>query len=77
MPQQAQRNPQTVAFLNMLGLPYNLDHGGSSNIVSNDPLAGKPICRCCVGRREPPSVLYCAGAEESHLHIPALRTIEH
>ncbi|EFN55283.1 hypothetical protein CHLNCDRAFT_57928 [Chlorella variabilis] len=26
MPQQAVRNPQTVAFLELLGLPYNLEH---------------------------------------------------
>ena len=25
MPQSSPRNPQTVAFLDMLGLPYNLD----------------------------------------------------
>lgn len=30
MPTDSLRNPQTVAFLDMLGLPYNLDRGGST-----------------------------------------------
>lgn len=30
MPTVAHRNPQTVAFLEMLGLPYNLDHGATA-----------------------------------------------
>eukprot|EP00877_Chromochloris_zofingiensis_P005555 jgi/Chrzof1/14/Cz01g00150.t1 len=30
MPKQAYQNPQTVAFLHMLGLHYNLDHAAAS-----------------------------------------------
>ncbi|KAL4420156.1 hypothetical protein ABPG77_008292 [Micractinium sp. CCAP 211/92] len=30
MPQRAERNPQTLAFLELLGLPYNLDYSGQA-----------------------------------------------
>ena len=40
MPQRAERNPQTAAFLEMLGLPYDLDHVGSAAPAPDAPLAG-------------------------------------
>lgn len=33
-PQRGQRNPQTLAFLDMLGLPYNLDYGGGAGVAA-------------------------------------------
>ena len=47
MPQQAIRNPQTVAFLKMLGLPYNLDHNATAPLPpgSTQPSASLP-CLC-------------------------------
>ena len=41
MPQRAERNPQTVAFLEMLGVPYNLDHVGSATPAPGLLVAGK------------------------------------
>ncbi len=41
MPQRAERNPQTVAFLEMLGVPYDLDHMGSAASALGAPAAGK------------------------------------
>ena len=41
MPQRAERNPQTVAFLEMLGVPYNLDHLRSAVPAPDAPVAGK------------------------------------
>lgn len=38
-PQRAQRNPQTLAFLGMLGLPYNLDYGGQAGVAAGGPAA--------------------------------------
>ena len=35
MPQQAVRNPQTEQFLDLLGLPYNLDH--VARVVPGNP----------------------------------------
>jgi len=39
MPQAAERNPQTVAFLKMLGLPYDLDPAGAAAAAAG-PIAG-------------------------------------
>lgn len=39
MPQVAERNPQTVAFLEMLGLPYDLDPAGAAAAAAG-PIAG-------------------------------------
>ncbi|CAL5222243.1 g4577 [Coccomyxa viridis] len=40
MPQNSPRSPQTVAFLEMLGLPYNLDHKDSSQAPAGSASAG-------------------------------------
>ena len=47
MPQVAKRNPQTVAFLEMLSLPYNLDPAGIAAAIA-DSLAGQPPLRLTV-----------------------------
>ena len=54
MPQQAERNPQTVAFLDMLGLLYNLDHLRSAEPAS-ESVAGKCLAvpRLMNGLRDP------------------------
>lgn len=36
MPRTDLRNPQTKALLEMLGLPYNLDHAENSKTLGND-----------------------------------------
>lgn len=40
MPQAAVRNPQTVAFLEMLGLPYDLDPAAVA-VAAAGPIAGQ------------------------------------
>lgn len=40
MPQRAERNPQTVAFLEMLGLPYDLE-AASGPWRAAAPVAGE------------------------------------
>ena len=42
MPQRAERNPQTVAFLEMLGLPYDLDPAAGPR-QAPAPVAGECI----------------------------------
>jgi hypothetical protein len=40
--QHAVRNPQTLAFLDMLGLPYNLDHAAAGAGDHEGGWAGAP-----------------------------------
>ena len=45
MPQRLLRNPQTVQFLEMLGLPYNLERGGMAgpgpSVAATAPAPGE------------------------------------
>ena len=54
MPQAAQRSPQTLAFLELLGLPYNLDlapaaqrNGGAAFAHGRAPGLGQPAGQGC------------------------------
>lgn len=54
MPQAAQRSPQTLAFLELLGLPYNLDlapaakrTGGAAYAHGRAPGLGQPAGQGC------------------------------
>ena len=47
MPQQAIRNPQTVAFLEMLGLPYNLDHDATAPLPPGSTQSSAPLPWLC------------------------------
>lgn len=73
MPAAAARNPQTEAFLDMLGLPYNLDADGQPGLGNGavaghgwgppEPAsAGAPACPPCVAgllRALPDTLHFC------------------
>ncbi|GLI69873.1 hypothetical protein VaNZ11_014590 [Volvox africanus] len=44
MPQRHQRNPQTVALMDMLGLPYNLDHNDARGKGPPGTAPSRPGC---------------------------------